>query len=459
MMFFFALVLLLMPSLVKAACSGSSPTLTAASAAQTDVADCVTAAVSGDTIHVPSGAVTWSSNLTITNKDIAIIGAGIGNTVVTVGSSNLFIVNMTSAGAHPWRISGFTFTGSPDTIINLTSTNVNGTTSGWRIDHIRFHVTGEAGSNKVGVQATGITWGLMDHLTVDAAGFVFNLLLIAGYLSDTAVEDGDCTPHCLGFTYWNRAVNLGSAEAIYIEDSTITGDGSSMTFAVQDMEYGGSVVVRHNTITGGYVQTHSSRSNALGGMKYEVYNNTFIGEGFNNPFLLRSGTGVVFNNTISGYTGNDIYIDGQREVSACQVNVAPLGQCNGANSYDGNSEASGWPCIGQVGRGAVSSWDENGGTQANTPLYGWKNGSTATCASGGVCNNSSTIALNGACTGISNYLKTTGSEHTGGVVDYVNNGDTPKPDYVAFTYPHPLQITGASALSGSISITGGVTIQ
>ena len=166
------------------------------------------------------------------------------------------------------------------------------------------------------------------------------------------------------------------------------------------------------------------------------------------PGLMRSGTGVIFNNTVSGYDTNAFSIDGQRENTAsCLVNTAPLGKCDGSNAYDGNTEASGWPCIGQIGRGAVSGWNENGGTLSATPLYGWKNGTTSTCVSGGTCNNTVELTPNACGAGSSDYWKTTGSTHANGDVDYINNGDTPKPGYTAYTYPHPLQ--GAVAGSGA----------
>lgn len=228
--------------------------------------------------------------------------------------------------------------------------------------------------------------------------------------------------------------------------------------------------VWHSTIDGAYLNTHSSRGNALGSMKYEIYNNTFTGSSaFSRWALLRSGTGVLFNNTVTGYgsggSGNIVEIDDQRAADSadatCKVHTAPLGACDGTSAYDGNTQ-NGWQCISGIGRGAVSSWDENGGTQANTPLYGWKNGTTSTCATGGTCNNTVTISLDAVCntTALATRIKSNLSPHSNGQYDYINNGDTPKPGYTAYTYPHPLQGTvTSSALTGTISFTGGVTIQ
>src|SRR5688572_9383241 len=70
-----------------AACSGSSPTRTAASASRTDVNDCVTAAASGDTILVPAGSASWSSQILLPGtKDLTIVGGGGATTMTCAGT-------------------------------------------------------------------------------------------------------------------------------------------------------------------------------------------------------------------------------------------------------------------------------------------------------------------------------------------------------------------------------------
>src|SRR4051812_5609783 len=84
------LVGLLWAGPAEAACGGSSPTWTAASASYTDVNACVTGAADGDIINVPSGSATWSTTLKI-SKNIQLIGAGIDKTVVT-GPTSTYII-------------------------------------------------------------------------------------------------------------------------------------------------------------------------------------------------------------------------------------------------------------------------------------------------------------------------------------------------------------------------------
>jgi len=71
------LLMLLCTASAMAVCGGSSPNWTAASAAQTDITDCITAASPGDTLHIPStsGSVTWPSTV-VDNKGLNWVGAG-----------------------------------------------------------------------------------------------------------------------------------------------------------------------------------------------------------------------------------------------------------------------------------------------------------------------------------------------------------------------------------------------
>lgn len=426
-----ALVITLMLSqAVYAACTGSSPTWTS-TIDLASVQSCVNNASNGDTINVASGTATWSGEISWTNKNIAIIGAGIGNTTIT-RNGTAFRITMTNA-TQSWRVSGFTFTGtSLNQLFYLNSGNTNNPTKGWRIDHLRTNYS--SGAHEFFIQ--GISWGVIDHVTVD--GSPHEISKLYGYMNSSAHEGPGCSPHCFGYWYWNRNLNLGSDEAVYFEDFTVNFNGGG-TPAFFDLVYGGSAVLRHSNINGDYFITHSPRDDDRGGMKYEVYNNTFNGNGFFRFANLRSGTGVIFNNTVSGYQLNEINIDDQRANTPCLASSSDLGVCNGSNPVDGNIEASGWPCVDSCGRGAVLNAGENGELQSNTPVYGWKNGTTSTCATGGTCNNSVLITINGACLPQgTTYWRTTGNAHTNGQVDYVNNGNTPKPGYTALTYPHPL---------------------
>ena len=412
----------------------SAVTINAASCSQADVQRAVNSAQNGDTVSIPPGSCQWAANVSWSNKNISVIGAGIGNTTITA-NSGAFDINATT---KPFRISGFTFTWSSTAeIITLDTTDTSTPLRGWRIDHVRFQGTTETSSHAILVN--GISYGLVDHCTFDGGGSYLGVHL-ASY---TQSDYNNYPTYLAGREAWSIPTNLGTDEAVYIEDSVFNFPPSGLPF-VNDMVYGARMVFRYNTVTSGIFQSHSARGGDRGGaLKYEVYNNRWIGSGFLRPFLIRSGTGVIFNNTVSGYQGNDIHIDDQRIAteSGCSVIQAPLNACNGSSSYDGNVESNGWPCIDQIGRGAGVA---AGAAQPSIPLYAWNNGTTDTCATGGTCNNTSLIGINGACSSAAQWIKSTGSPHTGGIVDYVNNGTTPKPGYTPYIYPHPLQGQGLS---------------
>ncbi len=435
-------ILLTMNSSAEAACSGSHPNWTS-TPDQASIQTCVNSAANGATINITAGSATWGNTVSWTNKNIAIIGAGTGNTVITRDGGSAFKINMTNP-TQSWRVSGMTFQGSNlNQLFHLASGGTKSATKGWRIDHIRSNYS--SGAHEFYIR--GITWGLVDHVTFD--GRPHEISKIYGYMDSSSDEGANCSPHCYGYWYWNRNLNLGSDEAVYFENITVNFDGSGNP-AFFDLVYGGSAVLRYSTINGDYVITHSPRNNDRGGMKYEIYNNTFNGKGFYRWVNLRSGTGVLFNNTVSGYQINEAHVDDQRANTPCAVSSSPLGRCDGTNSRDGNIESTGWPCLDSCGRGAVAGIGENAAQQSNMPVYGWKNGSDASCATGGSCSNNVLIKINGACLPQgSTYWKTLSSPHTNGHVDFVNNGNTPKPGYAPYTYPHPLQTIGAGGGGGN----------
>lgn len=174
------------------------------------------------------------------------------------------------------------------------------------------------------------------------------------------------------------------------------------------------------------MMTHAGRSTHRGGLKLEVYNNTFTSNiGFIWPALIRSGTGVIFNNIVSGnYVTKNYLIDNQR---TCLASFGP--RCDGNSAkYDGNTPGEyGWPCEGQIGRGG-GAW----GRQTSVPLYAWNNGSIVIAV-----NSNFDLCLSAPPPILSDHIKATA--HSNGEVDYANNGSTPRPGYTPYTYPHPLR--------------------
>ena len=315
------------------------------------------------------------------------------------------VINITADTKASFRITGMTISWgfiSTNTIyiINNTST----VQKGWRIDHVTFNQTGGGTSGAAHpIYVVGLIWGLVDSCIFNDNGN--GQQSVSHYAYANGVESSSN----IGRLSWeNVALGLGTDSAVYVEDCTFNHSTSEMS-AVNDTQYGGRMVLRHNTIHNSMVMTHSAWGRVRGGLKLEVYNNTFTSTVGNfRPALIRSGTGVFFNNTISGnYQLQGLSIDNER---SC---LAMPSLCNGSDpTYDGNTSGqNGWPCEDQPGTGG-GAWKN----QSLVPWYAWNNGTYV-------------FAPNGGCS----------SPQVQSGRDYINNGAVPKPGYTAYTYPHALR--------------------
>ena len=403
-------------------------TINVATCAQENVQAAVNAAVDGDTVIIPAGSCTWMTAVSWQYKNISLFGAGIDNTVITTTGAGISVRNR--ADKPTFRISGITFTGAPTRsphIIHLSSEWTSTAVKGWRIDHVRFNYSVPIAA----IYVAGINWGVIDNCIFDGAGYVS--IYVNGYIDGE--WKADSMLKTMGNASWGLPLNLGTDEAVYVEDCTWNFTSSNVS-ACFDMYNGGRIVFRYNTVNGTYLETHATRSSDRGGLKYEVYNNTMSGvragyDPFIWPMMFRSGTGVIFNNTVSGYSTNNFIIDNQR---TCIAYTGKYTRCDGSNAYDGNTDGEyGWPCLDQIGRGSGVA---AGSLQPSVPLYAWNNGASVI-----VLNGNFDLCVSDTPPNLSTHVKTTGdaSPHAGGVLDYVNNGTTSKPGYTSYIYPHPLR--------------------
>ena len=324
-----------------AVCGGSSPTWTAASASQTDVEDCITAASEGDTINVPSGTPTWST-ITIT-KGLSIIGAGIGNTVVTC--STCFD---TGQGIDNIRVSGFEFgDGASSWMISINGAN-------WRVDNCDFTMTADGEAVNAWSNTSGMfPYGLFDNNVVDGGG-----VLVNGSLENLADKNHQ---HVI----WAQDPDFGGRAAVYIEDNTFTVTHGDTT-NVADSNRGGRYVLRFNSITDNYVEAHGVQGYNRAAQRWEIYNNDWN----SNPFFwmfLRGGSGYVFDNTFDA-VGNNIRINTQRSCEA----VSTAGRCGASSVWDENTTSEeGYACRDQIGRSKDNTlWDEASSYDMDlTPAY------------------------------------------------------------------------------------------
>ena len=249
--------------------------INASSCAQSAVQAAINSAVDGDTVVVPAGSSTWSGRASIGH---VITIQGSGPTLTLISSGGFTIPNAS-------RITGFGFSNS---------SNILATGQGWRIDHCSFsNVPWAEAVSAYGESLNTYPTGLVDHCT-----FTNMRVLVLGTAYQLTETNGT-TQHYL----WAQPLNMGTADAVYVEDCTFTSSVSNANCI--DADYGGKFVFRHNTVTGFYIEFHSVFTQNRAGRLWEIYNNTMVQNSTNQyaPFRIRGGTGVVFNNVVTGTWG------------------------------------------------------------------------------------------------------------------------------------------------------------
>lgn len=404
----------------------------------------VSRSMDGDTVNIgpgncSSGKISWS------NKNITVRGQGKDVTTINFAAGG-FAVTMTNTAKATWRISSMTMQGtaSSDHVLFINSERAPAYTSGWRVDNIRFNYTGAVANDPI--VGWGMTFGVFDHNDFAFANATW--ILFAGFQTSKGEQTwGSPAVDKVGGWYnLSLPSQYGTANAIYFEDNTFTARSNYNAFF--DSSSGGSrVVFRRNVFTGGFLYNHWVRGNDLDAFQWEVYNNRFVGtakwgRGSGEiPARFESGTGVFYNNTVTGYAaGNMVWaVDERRGVSGGETG-GQFGTCDGSRPWDGNAgdpAAPGWPCLGQIGRGFGKTYAQitAGDKLPSLPAYAWNNGAQDKCAdataAGADCVDSVRIANY-----LSNDAYVKSSPHPNGEVDVVNG--TPMPGYLAFTYPHPL---------------------
>lgn len=386
-------------------------TISASGVSRDAVVSAISSAVSGDVVDVPAGRARWSSNITIPdNKRITVQGAGPESTVIEGGGA--FTLGLSGS-----RITGFGFTSSGADFISVSGT-------GWRVDHCRFENTGSSSAR--GVWATSYSYDPPPAGLVDHCEFIYAKVLSGG--------SRDLT----GAHIWVEPLGLGTDNAVFIEDCTFryTGFGNCV-----DSNYGGRYVFRYNTVIDAYVEAHSAQGGQeeRGTRSWEIYENTFeaVNQAIYFPFRIRGGTGVVFNNTITGrYSDQHIGLD---NVRSCWAS----GGCDGTNVKDGNTSGiEGYPCRDQIGRSTdefLYRGDGNWPPQELDPAYAWGN-----------TNDSGTAEF-------VSIQCSRSQQHVQEGRDFING--TVRPGYTPFEYPHPMIAEGPHGADESVEPPSGIRVE
>jgi len=269
----------------------------AASASLTDVRAAITSANPGDTVLVPSGSATWAAPLDI-RKGILLIGAGIGNTVITRGGS--YIISYYPSNYNldsPFRLSGFSFNGNGGQIMELGEDGKSApftVQTKIRIDHNRFYSSTATTENVQALIYRGGMYGVVDNNTFSNYSNVMRNINTA---YNASWWDSYATP---GFAY-----SFGDQYNIYFEDNTYDLSGSWSYNIVSNSQYSGRYAFRYNTITMyGHGQTLFDMHGNQGGQMWssfggEVYGNKIIAQNYECGLEAhRGGKALLFYNAI-----------------------------------------------------------------------------------------------------------------------------------------------------------------
>jgi hypothetical protein len=460
----------------QAACSWNGNAGIAASCSSADVSSCLTDASSKTgmvAISMPVCSDTaWGSQLVINMvssyaavTSLTISGAG-SCTLDGDGRPISCPTNITTHGlsiigkdGKAFRITNFLLKST----IDSEAIRINGDSKNWRIDHMRFETITTGRVSNIGHDLNGLgrpTFGVMDH------NYAYH-----------------CTGHfahvrALGTTGGNSVMAqgtfLGTVNSVYIEDNTFDAgtDIENRSECITDSEVGGSFVVRHNIANNAIVCMHDVAGDGRGTLSWEVYDNAFTNNYSygSRDIGIRSGNGVMFNNTfittnpnpyytlandttspieITHYTicdnthssPNNFFCDGSSGHKFClgtQTWATPcstdadcaneIGACKEFNTVGGN----GRPCRDQVGV------DNN---LQPTPALFWNNKRNGIYYNPVVYDS---VSIRPGCnqttgTFVQSYIRS-GYEYCSNASDVMPpscNGITTT--YTPYTYPHPLQ--------------------
>ena len=390
----------------------------------------IDAASDGDTIVIGAGTCSMS-NIVISDKNITIKGGGAGVTNITAeGGFGQWITN--GSNSPTWRLSGISFSGTGQIIpLTVWADQAAAWRGPFRIDHCEFNYPAGGAS----VYLFGPIYGLIDHCKFVSS---YELAILTGLQLST--ESGSISALKGAFAA-SLAYEPGGAQNLYIEDCIFDGSSGSLGIAATDTGYTGTrLVFRHNTCINTAMYSHWTSDGNVNSLWWEVYDNAFSWDKGEDMYPMRlqgGGTGLIYNNTFTGFPANHIVVGEGRNPTEGQSG-SPLLFVDGSHNWDGNAgdtSAPGWPALCQTGRnaGKTIAQIQAGNKQASFPLYLWNNGS---------------FTVNSI---EPDYIKATphtvsGGGYGQGDVDYSVTTSMPSGagthtlTYTPYTYPHPMSL-------------------
>jgi PKD repeat protein len=361
-----------------------------------DIQAAINAASDGDTVQVPAGSVTWTSNVTIpSTKGVRLIGAGIGSTNINLVNAYCLYFYPRQENS-PVRVSGFSFTNCPAPSLQINDYSIG--SNNWRVDHCSW-TNGALGTE---LNVHGHTFGVIDNCNFTNT---LRTLWIDGQVRPFDIT-GSPMPYPGGYS-WMQPITIGGPDAVYVEDCTFHNTSASI---FHNMRGGARFVFRHNTLTGiNGLETHSGCTPGYRNPRWmEIYENTFDLQGLGSYWcglFLRSTNGIVFNNSFSAGYPTVIRFDNE---TIC------LDSCT--QPWPG-AKRTGYPAQDQIGAGRDTGWGTLQATnEAKLWIWGNTQGGNLVTPQFSSCANSAELVQLGR--------------------DYFLSAP---PAYTPYTYPHPLR--------------------
>lgn len=386
--------------LLASATHAGAAAIPAASCSASHVQAALNQASAGDTVHIPAGTCTWTSQVSWSAPpNVTVLGAGslstVGggdNTIIVDNytGSPTFLLNISTSTTGTFRLAGLTFRQGTGVVKESAVLTIGGGSQLVRIDHSHFDFPG-GGSNSKLIRFVGALAG-----TVDSN--IFDVGAQGNYVFFQGSGNGDAA--------WAQPTGAGSAGYVFIENNDWR--SRSRFGGMTDCNTGAKFVVRYNRIqSAGVGQTHPTggQGRGRGCRAHEIYGNTVTSASWYSasssepPFAfsyMTSGTLLVWGNSYgSQLFKNFLYLNSTRKDNGTYGQSAtPNGwgycgtQFNGTGSnWDGNTNASsGYPCLDNPGRGQgdlISGDFPNARNQATgsiawpnqalEPVYEWLN--------------------------------------------------------------------------------------
>jgi len=273
----------------------------AASPSFEDVKSAIARARAGDTVLVPAGTATWNRPLVIT-KGIKLIGAGIGQTVITGNyaatgdyfQTTYYLISYAPANPalnEPFRLSGFTFNSNYLCYGLMLKNLTNSPITKVRVDHCKF--VNQLEPKGVGLWVYGHVYGVIDNSEVE-------------YVRTFGLDANSWTYHTFDY---------GTPDNFYVEDCTIAmtvSRGTTINHILAYGEGGSRYCFRHNDITvaaeSGFNQlfdAHGNQPSHHGTAGVEVYDNVINAQNKDLELgQLRGGKGLFYNNIVFNSHGS-----------------------------------------------------------------------------------------------------------------------------------------------------------